>query len=338
MGEQAADGSPGSPGKPATQAYDTDIEGATRATHLRRALGRAHAVFEAVPVTSLAAFRDLMAAEASVTLAFIRQDEDLERIGTEHQATFSFKLSELLRDEFQGSSSEGILLRRDRPLVGGRAYLAVIDARARQAARAYFTAWHEIAHLLVGLPLDDALHRVYGHRNSVERLVDDVAAQLAFFAPIFLPIVEQEASLDAVLSFDTIERIRERATPEASLYATTMAVVPLLDRPCCFIVVHRDENDGVLVVHRTTHGSVSFLGFQIRENLRVPVSSILNRVFGTGRPEGSLAKENQGWWSGVDGPLLDLSFYVAAVSRGNLVYGLLQPCPIEKEERTSSRQ
>ena len=45
--------------------------------------------------------------------------------------------------------TEGLLIDNPKPGKGGRDYLVIVDARGSRKVRAYFTAWHELAHLLL---------------------------------------------------------------------------------------------------------------------------------------------------------------------------------------------
>ncbi len=91
--------------------------------------------------------------------------------------------------DFPGSDEE-----IEREKKGGRRYLTIIDARGSRAARAYFTAWHEVAHLLLCPPKQmilegfrrtptDPLKR----KDPLESAVDHIAGLLAFWEPLFKP-------------------------------------------------------------------------------------------------------------------------------------------------------
>jgi hypothetical protein len=99
------------------------------------------------------------------------------------------------------------LIDNPKPGKGGRDYLAIIDARGPRKARAYFTAWHELAHLLLypprqlvlegcrRTPTDDAKQK-----DPVESAVDQIAGLLAFWEPLFMPalLANKELTFEAI--------------------------------------------------------------------------------------------------------------------------------------------
>ena len=58
----------------------------------------------------------------------------------------------------------------------------------RQALRRFFTLWHEIAHLLtLTHKLEPPFHRSADVPCPLERLMDIIAGEIAFYDPIFVP-------------------------------------------------------------------------------------------------------------------------------------------------------
>ena len=58
-----------------------------------------------------------------------------------------------------------------------------------------------------------------------EILVDKIAGELAFYPPIFVPILLEEIGENKRLTFAAIDRVRQRIAPEASWHATLLAAV-----------------------------------------------------------------------------------------------------------------
>ena len=90
--------------------------------------------------------------------------------------------------------TDAVVLQRQNPEPWERRYLAVINCRSWHAHRRYFSKWHELVHLL----LEGRQLRLEFRRTGVERkhpeeiLVDKIAGELAFFPPVFVPILLEE--------------------------------------------------------------------------------------------------------------------------------------------------
>jgi hypothetical protein len=54
-----------------------------------------------------------------------------------------------LRLEFLSLDTEGLTIEHEDPQPGAMRYLAVVGARGGRRARAHFTLWHEITHVLI---------------------------------------------------------------------------------------------------------------------------------------------------------------------------------------------
>ena len=134
-----------------------------------------------VPVEDLDTLRAVVANKFGVRLEFLTEDSDVLRVG-EHYVDFHRLLPHRLQEEFVRGKTEGITLQReDWDRIQFR-YLAVVDARGRRASRAFFTAWHEITHLIVHpeqLPFP-GFRRTSNeeiHKDPIESVVDYVAAR-----------------------------------------------------------------------------------------------------------------------------------------------------------------
>src|ERR1039458_1467145 len=106
---------------------------------------------EWISVDTIEDLRLLVADRLSVKLEFLRTDDDIDRVATAYRQFF-VRFRRLLHAEFLQGDTEGLLIDNPTPEKGGRRYLAIIDARGPRGARAFFTAWHELAHLLLCPP------------------------------------------------------------------------------------------------------------------------------------------------------------------------------------------
>lgn len=104
-------------------------------------------------------------------------------------------------------------------------YVAVIDCRGEKAARRYFTRWHEIAHLLTLVKqLELPFHRSKETKQDpIERLMDTIAGDVGFFEPLFKPALQAELAQTGLLTFDGVQRIRDRMCPNASFQSVLIA-------------------------------------------------------------------------------------------------------------------
>lgn len=292
---------------------------------IERSMSAARTFFDSLPVSTLADFRSLMAAKLSISLDFISDERDLTQVASSHQGKYTSDLLATLRTMFEVHRVDGVVLRLDAAKAGERKFLAAIDARGeRGSSRAYFTSWHEIAHVLLD-PTGAPHNATVAGRDPLESLVDEVAHGLGFFEPLFGPIVAEETSAPRPLSFSMMEQVRLRAEPEASLQATAIATVRLLERPCLLLNVGRGEGDDELVVTHVTHSRTG-MGFPpIEVGTPVPSGSLVRRLFGTRQPDEECAMEDQGWW--VQGASFSpgARIHVAAVSRAESVYVLVSP-------------
>ena len=306
-------------------------------------MGRVQAIIAGWDVESLKELQLFVANGLSVCLEYLLSDKDIEAAARAH-ATFSPHLEKALVAEFLNGDTEGLLVPHQYPQPGDLRYLAVIDKRGRRAVRGYFTAWHELAHLLVSPPQ----LAFTGFRRSpppdlrqkdpVESLVDDIAGLVGFYEPLFAPVVEEvRRGDDGRLTLSGVERIRETAAPEASFYATALAAVRVSSEPLCLICAkpfwkrgeHVSTGRGVAqpslrVASASWNTAARDAGLQIRPNIRVPKRSILHRVYHEALNEEHVAEEDQCWWeTSANGPLASLRLRVSAAWRGPVAYALI---------------
>lgn len=305
------------------------------------------------PVRTLNELLMLVAARLSVQLEWIRSDEDLDRLINFYQPHLP-TFRGVLREEFINQDTEGLLLRNPCREPGARKYIAIIDARGERASRAYFTAWHELTHMLVTPPPEvfSGVRRSPSEakkkRDPEEALVDRVASRLAFYEPLFAPALQHARSEEGAFNFKAIERARETVAPDASLYATALASLRIISKPACLVQVdlglkeeeRRRSQSGQLdlplgfepiepepmlrVVQISSNQRAMTSPIRIFRNMRVPPKSVLHQAYDAMYSGDWEAIENQGWWeTSQEGPLPSLPLHISAVRRGSYVYGLI---------------
>jgi hypothetical protein len=304
-----------------------------------------------IPIDSLDALRWIVADKFRVKLEFLRENDDIDRIVSEYP-DFHHLLRQRLIHEFVNGSTEGITLERYEWDPRIFRYLAVVDARGDRATRAYFTAWHEIAHLLLhpeqlpfpGFRRTPAVKE--REKDPIESVVDHVAGRVAFYPPFFRPALERAMTANGGLTFAALDAAREAAAPTASLFATAMGSIQLVDTPSLlvtaemalkaeerrfsrgpqqafdFATVSVQEKLRVTTVVPNDLASDSSLA--IRRNMRIPTESVLAQAHVSISDVSLTADENQSAWETTrGGPLARMPLRVHAVRRGRFVYGLI---------------
>ena len=307
-----------------------------------------------IEVTSTEELLRVLADRLSVKIEYVYSDADIERIGGEYG--FSEAEYRALCHDLNDPGTDGLLIINPAsPRPGSREFLAAVDARGEHGSRAYFTAWHELAHLIV-TPSQRAFVGFYRTisatraKDPEESVVDAVAGELAFYEPLFRPVVERALRGQRQLTFDLVEEVRREIVPKASFYATAIAVVRIIDLPTLLVQVnpaHKAEEDRylgsgqqelalgsaipqILPKLRATDAignqAARDRDLRIFPNMRVPERSILAEIFHSMVDASGSRPEDQNWWeTSSDGPLPPLPLRVEAMRRGPYVYGLIAP-------------
>ena len=315
------------------------------------ALARVQGFIAEFPVGDLDGLRQILASRLSLKIEHIRHDADVERIAVEHSA-FHPAIRQRLRHEFLEDQTEGITLQRDGHIPGQFSFLAVVDARARRQARAYITAWHEIAHLLVHpaqlafpgfrrTPPQDEIPK-----DPLESLVDQIAGSVAFYAPFFEPALTAAIASEGDLSFRAIEIARQRVAGSASLFAAAMGSIRCTDKPLLLVSATPALKKSEAAALKSPQGAFDFASstfeaklrvtsvvpnaaaersrLAIRPNMRIPGTSVLSAIYNEAGDADGQASEDQSWWeTTAKGRLGALPINVHAARRGRFVYGLI---------------
>lgn len=235
-----------------------------------------------------------------------------------------------LRTELQDPEVDALLFQRRKATErDDDQWVAVLNLQHTEA-KAYWDRMHELVHRIAEPPQKALPFRRHGleRDNPLERLIDLVAAEIAFYRPLFEPIVRHESEA-GVLSFAAVERIRERFAPSASLLAVANAVVKLWPAPAMVVTAtykgrkKSPESDRALrVAPQARNGKAELARLYVFPNMRVPATSPIHDAFTTGLEAES--REELSTWSTSKGDTLpDMTVFTSAVARGGVVYGLL---------------
>ena len=249
---------------------------------------------------------DCIAAKLGTVFEIVTTDEDLRQIRKKYlvrgEKIFATLGQELSEDVF------AITYRRNNREHWEPEFVSVIDSRGSKALRAYFTKWHELAHLLT---LTDQLrlsfrrtHVAKSFNSPEEALMEVIAGHFGFYGPLVKP------HISGTISFDAIEALRQEVCPEASQQSALIGIVKAWPHPCLLVNARLATKKGAALqrqlfpssgsaaslraVHVTVNEAARQDGLAIFENMRVPETSIIYRVF-QGIPYGE-AVENLSTW------------------------------------------
>lgn len=220
-------------------------------------------------------------------------------------------------------------------------YVSIIDCRGGKRKKAYYTKWHELAHLLI---LTDQMRLCYMRtlhlpdKDPEEVLVDVIAGKFGFYSPL----IQSQACKN--ISFDEIERLRDSLCPDASYQATLIGFVNAWPEPCVLLLCRLGLKTGqkaaltnlsfsfvdvptpeLRAVNVTSSQAAKDTGLLVYKNMRVPKNSIIHSIHGNESDYGK-AYEDLSWWETSDGTSLNArKVQVQSKRVGTDVYALITP-------------
>jgi hypothetical protein len=317
------------------------------------ALSKVRNFVEMLPVDSISTLLEVVAGLVSVRIQFIDTDDDIYRFGEDYKEEWPELVGQLKYD-FIERDTLGLVLAHPAPKRGAHRNVAFVDARGDRQVRAYFTAWHEIAHLLLQPPqlafagFRRVSEELLSTKDPIESLVDEVAGDLAFYEPFVRPVMEQEIERIGGLTLDGIDRIRSAITPEASFLSAAYALVRMSGEPLAFLVANMQLkptearalrspqltllNDPgpekrLRVVTAYPNARASALGLKIFQHMRVPAKSIIAQAYEESSIRSIVGSEDQTEWESGGIHLSSLPLHVEARKFGTVVYALLTCAP-----------
>jgi hypothetical protein len=259
-------------------------------------------VAQAGGVTGIDALEALVTKRLQMVFEEIRADDDFDRLTQVYargKKEFVFATMRSKFDDDANPTFGALVLRRNATTDSPDRYVAVIDCRGFKLARRFFTRWHEIAHRLTTHADGGATEPGYrSEHDPIERMMDEIAAHVGFYEPIFGPAFLQATGGNRLLTFGTVEAVLERAFPAASFQATLFACSRRLTTPVVYLeaalAYKKDvkrrmatpsmfgdepppgELRAVKVIPNT---AAQQDGFFIPTNMRVPAASVIHRLF-----------------------------------------------------------
>jgi len=227
-----------------------------------------------------------------------------------------------------------------------RKYVAVIDCRGHKAWRAYFSKWHEIAHILSSpAQLTFNFRRTPTEKvDPIEQVVDRVAGDHAFYSPVFMPPLAKQLRNMGRLTFEVVDNLRASVCCGASREATIRGAVARCSHPQLFMIADyalKKAEERALrqlglfpeqkrfvpklrPVQVIGNRIASEAGLWIHPNMEVPPASIIAEAYdGVYGYEAVYRRENLGWWTHSRGKLDDMVIWVEALKSGDRVLALI---------------
>lgn len=282
---------------------------------------------------------DLVASRLNLSIKEIRSRADLDTLLKLHPPAIEPVFARIpleLDDE-----TDAIVIHRPNRAEWERPYLAVINCMDDHIHRRYFSKWHEIVHILLeGPQMTFSFRRTSksDRKLPLEQLVDRVAGHLAFYTPMFKPVLDRHVSASK-LTFSTIDKIREHVAPEASRHATIIASIKhtaeplmyarlnlglkkaeqaILDEPDLFPGTIPPPTYKLRVKDSASNTAAQKMGLQLFQNMSISSDSLAAQVFEQGGS--AQASESFKLWRS-DGPAAQVT--VEATKIGNDVHCLI---------------
>lgn len=271
---------------------------------------------DATDCHSLSVFLYWIANRLGTSFVEIHSDSDLEQI----KAKYIKKKEQIFvnLDKELSDDALGITYRISNRELWEPQFVSIIDCRGDNARKAYYTKWHEVAHLLILTDQSRLCFKRTVHlsdKDPEEVMVDIIAGKFGFYNPLIKPLINGE------ISFEQIEALRQSLCPEASNQSSLIGFVRAWPEPCMLVLckeaVKKSEmrqaiqssffNDLPVPVLRaikvTANEAAKELGIKIFDNMRVPKCSIIQNVYNH-ESDYAEALEDLSWWETSNGDVL----------------------------------
>jgi hypothetical protein len=262
---------------------------------------------QGIEITSPADVPRLAADRLRVSVLEVESDEDLRLRTREYCKRGELAFLEI-QEELNGDV-EAAIFRLKAPRPGERHLVAVVDARGERGAARFFGSCHEVAHPFLEPQLSFNFRRREGSADPLERAVDMIAGEIAFFEPLARPILAAHAGSN--LTYDSVERFWADAGPTSSRTAAFVAAVRMWNEPALLVTATcrcaRHGNDGgipALRVERAIgNGPARDSGLFIPK-FRVPPTSPMHRAFHDPQRRVFEDSDDLGMWRSSGGKVL----------------------------------
>jgi len=282
-------------------------------------------IAECGPVRTAWDLEKIVCQKLNLVIEHVWSDDDLDKLIKTYVEDGDFVFAHLKKDLDEHTFAT--LIRR-KPLTSKseNRYVAVIDCRGDKGLRRVFSRWHEIAHILtLYRQMELPFHRSTVEKNATEKMMDIIAGETCFYAPIFVPVLEAKVKSYGRLTFEAVNSVREDFYPEASFQATLNACGAQVKTPVVLLEIGmglkkteqrrvqskqiellpaKPPKPQLRVLVSMANKSARQIPLQIPRYMRVPSRSILAKIFKGEADLASIsgeAQENLAWWTSSDG-------------------------------------
>ncbi len=303
-------------------------------------------VAEAGGVANIDALESLVTQKLQMVIEEIRTDDDWERLKEVYARGKKEIVFAAMRTKFDDDHNltyGALVERRNATSSDADRFVAVIDCRGSKLARRFFTRWHEIAHrLTTHADMPEPVYR--SEHDPIERMMDEIAGHVGFYDPLFQPVYQQATEGVPHLKFATVETIIGSAFPAASFQATLFACTRRLPTPVVYLeatLAHKKEvkrrlatpslfdddppSGELRAVKVIQNKAAQQDGFTIPTNMRVPVASIIHRLFDAEAQSSGDGEECLSHWESQGRSLGRRAVVVEARKVPDRVIAIVQP-------------
>ncbi len=311
-------------------------------------------VAEAGGVSGIDALEALVSGRLQMVFEEVRADEDWDRLTQVYARGKKEFVFAGMRSKFEDDANPtygALVQRRHAGANDPDRYVAIIDCRGFKQARRFFTRWHEIAHrLTTHCDIPEPVYR--SEHDPIERLMDEIAGHVGFYEPIFGPAFRTASGDNRVLTFRTVQTIIDGAFPASSFQATLFACARRMARPVIYLeatLAHKKEVQRRLqtpsmfgddpppgelrAVKVVPNKEAQQEGFVIPTNMRVPVGSVVHRLFDAEPLTDGDGKEDLSQWESKGKTLGRRAVVVEGRKVADRVIAIVQP--VRARERTA---
>jgi len=298
-------------------------------------------------ISDLDRFLEIIGSSLGIKFEEVHDEEDLINLKEKYLNRGELIFADLHRQ--LDDKTDAVLIELVKKEEWEPSYVAIIDCRGFKKYRSYFSKWHEIGHVLTTpAQMSFRFRRTpVSKKDPEEQLVDRIAGDLAFYSPIVMPDLLIMAEKEKRITFDIIENLRNKLSPEASRESSIRGTLTRSPFPQLFVIAElglkKDEERMIRqmdifpneinnpIIHKLRAVEVIAndagikAGLWIYPNMEVPEESIINKIF----EDPILALETQtnsedlSWWKHSRGRLENRRVWVEALKIGNRVFGLI---------------
>jgi len=299
-------------------------------------------------INDIDALESLVTQRLQMVFEEVRSDEDFDRLTQVYAREKKEYVFAAMRTKFDDAANPtygALIQRRNAGVDDQDRYVAVIDCRGSKLARRFFTRWHEIAHRLTTHADGGATEPGYrSEHDPIERMMDEIAGHIGFYESIFDPTFRQASGGRPLLTFGTVESIIAEAFPDASFQATLFACARRMTTPVVYLeaaLAYKKEvrrqlatpsmfGDGpppgeLRAIKVIPNMVAQQERFTIPTNMRVPVGSLIHRLFDAELLTSGNSDEDLRQWESQGKPLNSRAVCVEARKVPDRVIAIVQP-------------